>query len=263
MRARAEGQWQDRGPGLGGGLALVHARTLLGSNAGLGAAGRPAPNLGGLMSPPAETCMHKPSCNMARRVSASASGALSVARPPHLCIFELPPPTPAAHLRTWKGVSLRRPILGTHYPGGTFADQRPAAAMMNTSNAFAALAKDKKSSKGDSKDGKEKMEKKVSSAQLEQAIFAAPQMSIGNWADEEEDDMGPLPLPAAWGEVRGVVGGRFARLHCSPGRTRPRSCCPRRLPWPMAQAKRRNRRLRSRRSTRRARRWARHPAVPG
>ena len=88
-----------------------------------------------------------------------------------------------------------------------------------TSNLFAALdpkAKTKsKSSKGTSEDKKKKAASeapKVSTQDLEKAIFGAPQLGISNWADadsdEDEDDaFGGGPAEDGWNKV-GVVSLR-------------------------------------------------------
>ena len=80
---------------------------------------------------------------------------------------------------------------------------------LNTANAFAALQKtskkDKEKEKQKKKEKKEK--KKEKHAELENAIFSQPSISVSNWADcddDEDDDMDMPPLPAFGddGEVR-------------------------------------------------------------
>ena len=85
--------------------------------------------------------------------------------------------------------------------------------VLQTSNVFAALgsgagkSSKKKSSKAkdDSKEAKSKQSKAEEQAKLEAAIFGG-QSSVGNWADEldEDDDFGGgglAPLPADWSTV--------------------------------------------------------------
>jgi hypothetical protein len=81
-----------------------------------------------------------------------------------------------------------------------------------TSNAFAALGdgkKKKKSSKEHEKKGK-KDKPKVSSAELEKAIFSQPSLNISSWADEEDDDYIVPALPSNW-EHHGVREARRGR----------------------------------------------------
>lgn len=64
-----------------------------------------------------------------------------------------------------------------------------------TNNIFAALAdpkkakgSKKKSSKDNDKKKKSGLEKKISTAELEAAIFAQPATNYSSWADEDDDD---------------------------------------------------------------------------
>jgi hypothetical protein len=97
------------------------------------------------------------------------------------------------------------------------------ASHLNISNAFAALEKGKKSK--DKKD-KKKLEKKVSTADLEKAIFSAPQMGITSWADEDDDDFSHPPIPESWSQVwdalrraggAGRAGAQPDRCHAGTG----------------------------------------------
>jgi triosephosphate isomerase len=74
-----------------------------------------------------------------------------------------------------------------------------------TSNAFAALADPKKAKKKSSKEHdkkSKKKEKKVSTAELEKAIFSQPSINITSWADEDDDDYAVPALPSNWEQVR-------------------------------------------------------------
>lgn len=78
---------------------------------------------------------------------------------------------------------------------------------IQTSNVFAALSDAKKKKKSSSKskesgDKKKKISKAERSAELERAIFAAPKVSISNWADTDEDSDADIPIPESWGTVR-------------------------------------------------------------
>ena len=44
--------------------------------------------------------------------------------------------------------------------------------------------------------------KKVTTAELEKAIFSQPSLGISNWADEDDDDYAMPSLPIDWDEVR-------------------------------------------------------------